>query len=166
MSDNKSRLFIGAALIVIGIVFLLVNISDVSMSHLWPIFPLAVGIGLIMGYFRNRENVGFLMPGIVMVILSLLFFFCSISGWNHMSDLWPVFILAPAGGFLAMYYGGNRDRGLLMPAGILGLIGFIFIAVNYSISNFLPIVMIVVGIFLVASQLFFNQKENRSGKGD
>ena len=77
-----------------------------------------------------------------------------------MSQLWPVFVLAPAAGFIAMYFGGTRDRGLLMPAGVLGLIGFIFIAVNYRLSNFLPVAMILVGIFLVVSQLYSSKKDS------
>ncbi|MBN2105686.1 hypothetical protein JW835_16735 [bacterium] len=163
MADTKTRYLFGIILIVVGVIFLLVNFSDVSMSHLWPFFPLTVGIGLVLGYFQNRDNLGFLMPGVVLITISLLFFYCAISGWHHMSQLWPVFIWAPAGGFIAMYFGGSRDRGLLMPAGILGLIGFIFIAVNYRISNFLPVVMIAVGAFLVLSQIFSGKKGESEG---
>jgi len=160
MTGSRNQLLFGSALIIIGVIFLLVNFSDVSMSHLWPFFPLTVGIGLVLSYFRNRENVGFLMPGIVLITISTLFFYCALSGWHHMSQLWPVFVLAPAAGFIAMYFGGTRDRGLLMPAGVLGLIGFIFIAVNYRLSNFLPVAMILVGIFLVVSQLYSSKKDS------
>ncbi|MFC1569205.1 hypothetical protein ACFL4L_03115 [bacterium] len=160
MTDSKNKLFFGIAFIVIGILFLVTKLSDMGMSNLWPIFPLTVGAGLMLGYFKNRENIGYLMPGIVLITISILFFYCSIGGWHHMANLWPVFILAPSAGFVAMYFGGNRDRGLLMPAGLLGLIGLIFIAINFRISNFIPILMILIGIILVLSQMYSSKKEN------
>ena len=163
MKANTGRLFFGAALIIVGALLLLVNFSEVSMRHLWPIFPLFVGLGMILGYLNNHENVGFLMPGTVLIIISLLFFYCAFDRWEAMSRLWPIFILAPGAGFLVMYFGGTRDRGLLMPAGILGLIGFVFLAVNYRISNFIPILMIIIGLLLILSQLYGSknrQEEN------
>lgn len=156
---KNDRFFMGITLIVLGIVFLFVNLSHVSMSKFWPIFPLVVGGAMIFGYFKNRENVGFLMPGSILIIISILFFYCAAAGWDHMSDLWPVFIIAPAAGFVAMYFGGTRDRGLLVPASILGIVGAVFIAINLNFSNFLPIVMIIIGIILVLTQLLPSKKE-------
>jgi uncharacterized membrane protein HdeD (DUF308 family) len=162
MKDSTGRLIFGAAMIVFGALLLLVNFSEVSMRHLWPIFPLLVGGGMIFGYLNNRENVGFLMPGTVLIIISLLFFYCAFDRWEAMSRLWPIFILAPGVGFLVVYFGGTRDRGLLMPAGILGLIGFVFLAVNYKISNFIPILMILIGLLLILSQLYASKNKGET----
>lgn len=156
---KKDKFFLGIAFIIFGILFLIVNLGNIGMSKFWPIFPLVVGGGMIFGYFKNRENVGFLMPGSILIVISFLFFYCASAGWDHMSDLWPVFIIAPAVGFVAMYFGGTRDRGLLVPASILGIVGAVFIAINLNFSNFLPIVMIIIGIILVLTQMFPLKKD-------
>ena len=54
-------LFLGLALIMLGAVFLLDNLGiDLHLDLLWPIVPMAVGVWLVLSYFRGpraeREN--------------------------------------------------------------------------------------------------------------
>jgi len=149
MERKKSNLTWGVLLIAMGILFLIANFSRVGMETLWPIFPLAVGIGFWIGYFNDRKNFGLLMPGSILVVVSLLFFYCNSSGWWHMEELWPVFILAPAAGFIAMYFGGPRDQGLLIPAGILTAVGLIFLFVSSGLGDYWPVFLILAGILLI-----------------
>ncbi len=54
-------LFLGLALILLGVVFLLDNLGiDLHLDLLWPVVPIAVGVWLVLSYFRGpraeREN--------------------------------------------------------------------------------------------------------------
>ena len=126
MNKKSQQLYWGIFLIVIGVIFLFGNLSRVGMDYLWPIFPLAVGIMFWVKYFSDRKQFGLLMPGSILVVISLLFIYCNFEGWWRMEYLWPVFILAPACGFFAMYFGGEKDQGLLIPGFILAAIGLLF----------------------------------------
>ena len=152
MERSSQHLVWGILLIILGVVFLLGNLSEVSMARLWPVFPLVVGLGFWIAYFENRQNAGILMPGSILVVTSLLFFYCNLTSWSEMELLWPVFVLAPAVGFIAMYLGGNRDRSLLFPAGILILIGIIFLSISHGLSEYWPILLIIAGAGLILSQ--------------
>ena len=160
MSGQKNQLVVALSLIGLGLLLLVANISRVGMDILWPIFPLAVGAAFWFGYFNNRKNVGLLMPGSILVIIGLLFFYCAVFGWWHMEMLWPVFILAPAAGFFAMYTGGLRDNGLLIVGGILAAIGFIFLFANTRMADFWPLILIIAGIILVARHSGFLGKRS------
>jgi len=149
MEHRKNQFMWGIFLILIGVVFLLGNISRLGMERLWPVFPLAVGVAFCLGYFHNREKYGFLMPGAIFVVVSLLFFFCNFFGWWHMETLWPIFILAPGIGFFAMYSGGIRDQGLLISGGIFSGMAIIFLFISSGLRDYWPVFLIVIGFLLM-----------------
>jgi len=103
-----------------------------------------------------------LMPGSIFLVIGLLFFYLSVFGWWHMEDLWPVFILAPAVGFLAMYFGGSRDKGLLVPAGILGGLGLVFFFISAGMGGWWPILMIIAGCIILARHFFSSGESEKS----
>jgi hypothetical protein len=147
-SSWKSR-FPGIGLIILGIVFLLPNITPIRMEHLWPLFVLTPGIYFVFLYLSDRTNVGLLMPASILIIISLIFFTCAFSGWHLMVDLWPLFIMAPGIGFLLMYFFGTHERGFLIPGIVLLVVGFSFAASATDFVPFWPILMIVFGLFII-----------------
>lgn len=149
MERKGSQFVWGFFLIALGIIFLIGNMSRYGMDYLWPVFPLAVGIAFWIGFFNDRKNYGLLMPGSILVVVSLLFFYCNFEGWWHMEELWPLFILAPALGFIAMYFAGSKEQGLLIPAGILGGIGLIFLFITYGFGDYWPFFLIFAGVLLI-----------------
>jgi hypothetical protein len=159
MEFKRGNLIWGIFLILIGLVLLIGNLSQVGMEILWPVFPLTVGLSFWIGYVHDRKNHGLLMPGSILVVVSLLFFYCNLFGWWHMETLWPIFIMAPAVGFIAMYFGGKKERGLLIPAGILFSLGIIFLFVSSGLGDYWPVFLIIAGLLLIVSQRF-NQKKN------
>lgn len=152
MAGQRHNLIWGILLILIGILFLVGNTSRMGMELLWPVFPLAVGIAFWIGYFNDRKNYGLLMPGSILIVVSVLFMYCNLTHWWRMEYLWPIFILAPATGFVAMYFGGSRDSGLLIPAGILGAVGFIFLFLSSGLGDYWPVFLIVAGLLLILLQ--------------
>lgn len=153
---QKQSAFWGYFLIAIGIVMLLANWFPVGMELMWPIFPLMVGGSSIYGYILNKKNIGLLMPGCILVIISFLFFYCNFAGWYHMETLWPIFLLAPSIGFAAMYVLGNQERGLLIPTVLLGGLSLIFMFISTGYGNWWPLIMILAGLFLI----FQERKKN------
>lgn len=161
MDKNKQKgsMVWGVFLIVIGVLFLIGNISRMGMEELWPMFPMAAGLAFIVGYIRDRKNYGLLMPGSILVVISGLFLFCSIFGWWHMESLWPVFILAPAAGFLAMYWGGSRENGLLISASVLGTVGIVFLFVSSGLGDWWPVFLVAAGLIMILTEFVGKKKK-------
>jgi len=159
MESKKTQLSWGIFLIAIGILFLIGNISQVGMEILWPAFPLAVGLAFLFRYFSEKTNFGLLMPASILIVISMLFLYCTIFGWWHMESLWPIFIIAPGIGFIAMYFGGQKDNSLLVPAFILFGIGIIFLFISSGLRDFWPIFLILAGILIIAFQFISDKKK-------
>jgi hypothetical protein len=156
--NRPFSVFSGIAIIVIGLLFLISTISPLNMGHLWPVFLLLPGCLFCAGYFQNRKNTGLLFPGSFLIIIGLFFYYCIIAGWTKMGRLWPVFIWAPGAGFMAMYFGGKHEKGLVYAAGILGFLGFIFFMITFKFRHFWPILLMAAGFFLIASQMITSRQ--------
>ena len=76
-----------------------------------------------------------------------------------MEYLWPVFILAPATGFFAMYFGGPRDQGLLIPGGILMGLAVLFYFISIGLDDYWPVFLILAGAIIIAQQYLKGQKD-------
>ncbi len=139
----------GILLIVLGVLFLIANIADVHLGSFWPVFVFGLGVSFIVMFLRDRKNYGVLMPGTILTVVGLLLLACTLYGWDQMERLWPFFVMAPGLGFIMMYLFGKRERGLLIPAGILTGLGLIFL-LNVNESEYLwPGVLILVGILFL-----------------
>jgi len=147
--ENKARLTPGIILIVLGIIFFLINLDILSMRTLWPGFVLIIGLGFLCSYFASRRNYGLLMPGSILTIIGLLFFYCAFCGWDAMAYLWPIFLIAPAVGLFLMYVFGRRETGLLIPSGILAVLGIIFLSLSPETGVFWPVLLIIMGLIIV-----------------
>lgn len=145
MNDRISLVF-GILLVFLGIVFIANTLDIWSLESSWPIILLIIGAAFLIAYFSSRTNPGVLMPGAIFIVTSIPFFICSFSGqWHLMAKLWPTFLLGPAIGFFLMYFGGSKDKGLLIPAFILtGIAVVFFLAFSYY-SYLWPIVFILAG---------------------
>ena len=145
---NKS-IITGVALIVIGVIFLLPNFTDLTLRDLWPVLMLAPGVLFFLGFLADRKNYGLLMPGAILTTYGLLFFYCTIFGWYLMRDLWPFYLVGPGIGFFLMYQFGKKETGLLIPGSILTALGVIFLLLTTDYSYLWPATIIVAGIVLI-----------------
>ena len=100
---------------------------------------------------KPRDN-GPLLPGIVLIVVGLAFL---LSQYNVITSdqVWPMFILAPGFGFLALYITSSNKRassGLIIPGVITVLLGLFFFYLNFTSWNqmeFLwPIFPLIVGV--------------------
>jgi len=157
---KKSDMIIGVGLVILGILFLSENFGyiEFDFQDIWPVFVLLAGAGFWIGYYQDRKNYGLLMPGTILIVYGLLFFYCSAEGWYLMSDLWPFFILGPGLGFFMMYLLGEREKGMLVPASILSGIAVLFLLSQSGFWRYWPVALIIVGIVLILKKLTSEEK--------
>ena len=158
--NGKPSIVPGLILIFIGIVAVLNNFDaiDLDWAVMWTYFILLLGLIFWLGFILDRSKDGLIMPGTILltygIILNLHMRF------GNMDILWPFFILGPAFGFYAMYLLGKRDRGLLIPAVILTIVGSIFLLQGYSYIRYVwPLVLVILGVLLLL-------RNNRDGGGE
>jgi len=150
---NRPSLIPGLLLIAVGIAFLLANLGTFSIRGelIWTYLLIIIGAVFWLGFIFDRSRVGSLMPGSILLTIGILFHYTSTHGWETLSYLWPFFILAPAFGFYAMFIFGTREKGLLVPAGILTVIALFFFlqGTNRDLRLVWPAVLIALGVLLI-----------------
>ncbi len=167
---NKTSKVLGGILIILGILFLLKNFNLFNLwdfinfrtvfrligtlvGRFWPsLFLILPGLLFHSAYFTgNKRNPGVLVPGGILLVLGIVFQINMLfGGW---SILWPVYIFSVAFGLMELYVFGSRERGLLIPIGILtglSLVFFIAFSLNGLLSVntrpfALPVVLILMG---------------------
>ena len=152
MTCNRQNVVLGSIFVVIGLIFLAVDILEFDWGQLWPLFMLAASAGFFAGYFSNRKNYGLLMPATLMLLYGGLFLFCSLTDWDRMEYMWPTFVLGPGLGLLMMYIGGRRETGLLIPASILiGLAALFFVVFGpfQEYARYWPVLLILAGLAML-----------------
>jgi len=156
---NGFRLMFGLFFVVIGILALLAAINAISLSwdYFWPLFILVPGLAFEFSYFNRKSkdyrNAGILVPGGILLTVSVIFYINIFFGWHLMEYMWPLFILAPAIGLFQLYFFGKRNKGVLMATGILAGIGFFALIINLLRIDFFVYIfsigLIAVGVYFI-----------------
>jgi hypothetical protein len=162
MGEIKSRPIVpGLILIVLGVIFLLGNFGafDIEWEVLWTWVLILLGVIFWLGFIFDRSKDGLIMPGTILLTIGIVFNISMRYDWVGVENLWPFFVLAPAFGFYAMYLFGKRDRGILVPAVILTIIGTIFLMGSIPVLKYVwPLLLIAVGVLIITKP--------RSGGGE
>jgi len=124
----------------------------------WPVLPILIGVLLISFYFADKTRIGFIMPGIILLLTGLTFLI-SITIQLEMKNLWPIFVLAPGLGFLFTYLAGERQQFQLFWGIILTLLALLLFFVRSSLGIFLPLLFIVAGLVFIV--LYFRSKSKK-----
>ena len=139
----------GLTLIVLGAVFLVFNLSSLSLRDLWPAFFLALGLYFVVLYVIDRQNYGVLMPASIFLVMGAMFQYCQVEGWWLMRELWPLFLIGPGLGFFLLYFFGKKESGLLIPAYILTGLGILFLLIESEGWYLWPLLLIAAGVILL-----------------
>lgn len=171
---NRTSKVLGGILIILGILFLLKNFNIFNLwdfinfrtifrligtlvGRFWPaLFLILPGLLFHSSFFTGtRRNPGVLVPGGILLVLGLVFQINMLfGGW---SILWPAYIFSVAFGLMELYVFGPRERGLLIPIGILTGISLVFF-IAFSLNRLLnvntrpfaiPVVLILMGMFVM-----------------
>ena len=121
----------------------------VTLPLILKVFVILAGVGFWIGYVQDKKNHGLLMPGTILIIYGVMFYYCSMEGWYYMTYLWPVFIIGPGIGFFMMFIFGQKEKGLLVPASILTGIGILFMLSKTGVIRYWPVLLIVLGIVII-----------------
>ncbi len=145
---NKS---LGLAAIFLGIIFLLENLQifQFNFQNIWPAIVALVGLGFAFGYFANRRNHSMIIPAVVLIVYGLLFSYCQMTTWDNMLKLWPVLLIGPGFGFLLLYFLAGKENSALWSAGVLIILGLLFMLRFVGYLRYWPALLVLGGILLI-----------------
>lgn len=165
---NRTGKVLGTIFILLGALFLLKNLDIIEpfwsyfdigsiIGRFWPaLFLLVPGLIFHINFFSGRKkDPGILVPGGILLVLGIAFQINMLfGGWDIM---WPLYIFSVAFGLFELYAFGTRDKGLLVPIGILGGLSVIFF-ISFSLGRFLsfsirplivPVILIGAGLMVL-----------------
>ena len=152
---KRFNILLGSLFILFGVVLGISLLTDLRFEF-WPFFILIPGLIFELAFFKSpkKSDPGLLVPGGILTVIGLLYFFETLTGWKYSAHTWPVYMLAVAVGLLQLYIFGKREKGLLIPVYILTGIFIIFMVGNMtSIFEYFkyigPAVIIIIGIVIV-----------------
>jgi len=155
---KKINYLFGLFLLFIGVLLILANfgVIEIVWENLCPLFLLIPGILFELSYFIYRKDAGLLVPGGILITYGLLFLVNVMYGWHLMEDLWPIFPLGVAIGLFQLFLFGGREKGILIPVGILGAISLFFLINNLLFVDFrllAGILLVLIGIWVIFKKL-------------
>jgi len=114
-------------------------------TNFWPLFVLIPGILLHVLFFGRLLPAAVLIPGAILTIYALIFFFCIAFGWNKLQYLWPFFLLGIAVGLYEYHlFEIPHPKQILTVAIILALV---------AVSFFIIMILWGWGVYLIAAVL-------------
>jgi len=148
-TSDHSNTALGIFLILLGGLFLLIQLNYFDWGNFWPLIIVCIGLAFMVGFFMDQRNYGLLMPASVLLIIGLLFTYLTLTGWGSMEDLWPTFILAPGIGFLLMALYAPKPNKLWFPGSILIVVATVFYARFWDYLRYWPVILIILGLYLI-----------------
>ncbi|RME37950.1 MAG: hypothetical protein D6793_03510 [Thermoflexia bacterium] len=160
---RKGTVLLALFLILIGTYALLVEFipQAPSLEQLWPVLIIAVGITLLISYFRQKGNEPIrVFWGVFLTLGGLFLSLISLTDQNYavLATWWPAFVLIAGIAFLALWLAeGIREWGTLFLALVSLVFGGAYLAVNLQIlgpntalevRRLWPVLLILAGLIL------------------
>jgi hypothetical protein len=150
---------IGIILIAAGILFLAGTlIPDFTVSRLWPLFmliPVFIFVQVLAD--EGMESSGVIVPGVILLYLTIYFLWLNYTSWSNISGTWPNFLLAPASGLFGFYL-VSRNTGLLIPVIVLVITALVFFGGLVHSDTGIALGLIALGLVIVLSPLLNRKK--------
>ncbi len=152
---NRNPYFGGVLVILIGVCLLMGKLGLFARmgGYVWPLFVLLPGAFLHFLFFTRGKGAHVLIPGGMLILYSLMFFYSAIFGWHTMSYLWPGFILGVAFGLFEAYiFDSSKPRGLLTASTTLAVISGVFFGFTLLLTSgvyVIAIMLIGIGIAMI-----------------
>lgn len=146
---------IGLILIAVAIILLLGKVGFFGFVGIlfWPIFILVTGLLLHYLYFSRIVPSPVLVPGGMLIVYSLMFFFCNIFGWDKMSYIWPGFIFGIAVGLYDLYlFNRNSPKMIFIFAIFFAVLSAVTMGIIFLFAGgiyFIALILIAVGGILI-----------------
>jgi hypothetical protein len=168
--DRRGTIITAVVLIGIGAYMLLANLNVIPpypIDQMWPGIVVLVGVMFWLGFiFGKDHDPGLAFVGTIVTLSGLFFFLFTFNvnllglgrvDWGDMALLWPVFPLIVGIAFVVLWIAGRfRDWGVLIPAGVLLLVGIGGLAftlgnvpIFQNILQWWPLLLIFFGIIVL-----------------
>jgi hypothetical protein len=118
---------------------------------------IVIALPFIIGFLRDRTRWGLIIPAYVLFSVGLM---VGLIGLHWLNDfLIPTYVMfAIALPFLLVYLLNPIRRWSLIPGGITGIIGLAFLLATPSARISIPSVLVIIGLWIIAMQLFPGRK--------
>jgi hypothetical protein len=111
----------------------------------------AIALPFLVGYWRNREQWGLLIPAYVLLAVGVMVGLLERGILNDL--LVPAYVMfAIAIPFFVVYGRNPQQWWALIPGGIMAVIGLSFLIAEATIGYVVPIVLILAGIWILVRQ--------------
>ena len=172
--DRRGTVITAVVLIGIGAYMLLANLNVIPpypITQMWPGIVVLVGILFWLGFiFGKDHDPGLAFVGTIVTLTGLFFFLFTFNvdllglgrvDWSDMGKLWPAFPLIVGIAFVVLWAAGRfRDWGVLIPAGVLllvGIGGFAYtlgnVPVFQNILQWWPLLLIFFGVIILIQSM-------------
>ncbi|HPC99738.1 MAG TPA: DUF5668 domain-containing protein [Acetivibrio sp.] len=156
----------GLVFIFIGGLLLCDSIFDVnifSISRLWPMIILVLGLIFEFSYFVGKKSPGLLVPGGILTVTGFLFLFESFTGWYFSKYTWPIYIISVAFGLFQLYLFSGKPKGLLIPISVLTTVSVVSLSIiilNIVTSSINFGLLIPLAFFALGGYIIYNSLRN------
>ena len=159
-SDNRGSIVVGGILVLIGAIFLFVNVFRIDFGEIWPIIFFIIGAGFYLPVLlmpRDRQNLaGLLIPGTILFGLGAIFFYNILADdWESWAYIWALIPAAVGLGLLLAArvgdWGGDTMKVgfwmFVISTGVCLVLAAFFGGGNAGLIG--AVLLIVLGVFLL-----------------
>lgn len=159
-SDKRGSIVVGGILVVIGAIFLFVNVFRIDFGNIWPIIFFIIGAGFYLPVLlmpRERQNLsGLLIPGTILFGLGAIFFYNILADdWESWAYIWTLIPASVGLGLLLAARVGNWGGDTMkvgfwmfvISTGVCLILAAFFGGGNAGLIG--AILLIVLGVFLL-----------------
>jgi len=163
-NDNRGSVVAGGILILIGAIFLFVNVFHINFGEIWPIIFFIIGAGFYLPVLlmpRDRSNLaGLLIPGTILFGLGTIFFYNTFTGhWGSWAYIWALIPASVGLGLLFAarvgHWGGDTMKVgfwmFVISTGVCLILAAFFGGGNAGLIG--AILLIVLGVFLLIQSM-------------
>ena len=158
--DTRGSIVVGGILVVIGAIFLFVNVFRIDFGDIWPVIFFIIGAGFYLPVLlmpRDRRNLaGLLIPGTILFGLGAIFFYNILAdNWGSWAYIWTLIPASVGLGMLLAARVGNWGGDTLkvgfwmfvISTGVCLILAAFFGGGNAGLIG--AILLIVLGVFLL-----------------
>jgi hypothetical protein len=162
--QKRGSVVVGGILIIIGAIFLFVNVFRIDFGQIWPIIFFIIGAGFYLPVLlmpRDRGNLaGLLIPGTILFGLGAIFFYNTFThNWGSWAYIWALIPASVGLGLLFAARVGNWGGDTMkvgfwmfvISTGVCLILAAFFGGGNAGLVG--AILLIVLGVFLLIQSI-------------